>query len=552
MPSSSARPARTSATARGWPALTAGAPFFRMPAFSAATWASVGPSQRVCSSATGAIAQANGSTTLVASSRPPSPTSTTAICTRSCAKARKPISVVSSKKVSPSSRSAHGTRRAISASSAAARSSETGSPATRIRSQKWKRCGEVYSPVRSPAARRAASAKAQVDPFPLLPATCSTGQASCGSPSSESAWRIRSRPSFMPKLLRRKRSSFSSWKVTAAPATSALRRIPSAEQAEELRQPLAQLLARHDGVDHPVLQEELAALESLRQLLPQGLLDHPRPGESDQRPRLGQDDVALEGEGGGDPSGGRIEQHADVRLPHVPEPRQGGAAFRHLHQREDRLLHSRAAGGGEDDGWDAPIGRPLEDAGHLLAHHRAHRSAHEPEVEGADRDLAAGQPADAAHERFALARPFGSAADAIAIPLRVRELQRIGRLEPAVVLDEAPGVEHQVESPAHRQLEVLAALRAHFEIPLDLLLVDDLAALVALDPQPFEARAFVLRRQLGRGDLVIPGHRRPSSTAEAGERRAAAGQFSFSSWSPKKVWSDSRMRVFSSRTRAFF
>src|SRR3989441_690823 len=113
-------------------------------------------------------------------------------------------------------------------------------------------------------------------------------------------------------------------------------------------------------------------------------------------------------------------------------------------------------------------------------------------------------------------------------------------------------VEHQVEAAPHRQLEVLAALRAHLEVPLDLLLVDDLAALVALDPQAFEAGALVLRRQLGRGDLVIPGHRRRSSTAEAGERRAAAGPFSFSSWSPKKVWSDSGMRVFSSRTRAFF
>ena len=61
-----------------WPALTAGAPLLRIPAFSAATCASVSPSQRVCSSAMGATAQASGSTTLVASSRPPSPTSTTA------------------------------------------------------------------------------------------------------------------------------------------------------------------------------------------------------------------------------------------------------------------------------------------------------------------------------------------------------------------------------------------------------------------------------------------------------------------------------------------
>ena len=84
----------------------------------------------------GATAQASGSTTLVASSRPPSPTSTTATCTRSCANARKAIKVASSKNVSPSSRKAHGTRRTISSKSVAARSSEMGSPATRMRSQK--------------------------------------------------------------------------------------------------------------------------------------------------------------------------------------------------------------------------------------------------------------------------------------------------------------------------------------------------------------------------------------------------------------------------------
>jgi hypothetical protein len=53
---------------------------------------------------------------------------------------------------------------------------------------------------------------------------------------------------------------------------------------------------------------------------------------------------------------------------------------------------------------------------------------------------------------------------------------------------------------------MLAAFRADLEVPLDFLLVDDLTALVALDPQAFEASALVLRRQLGCRDLVIPGH----------------------------------------------
>ncbi len=97
------------------------------------------------------MAQASGRTTLVASSLPPRPTSTTIADTPASAKARKPIKVASSKNVSPSPSSApagpparaQGTRRRIAPSSAAARSSEMGAPSMRMRSQKCTRWGEV-------------------------------------------------------------------------------------------------------------------------------------------------------------------------------------------------------------------------------------------------------------------------------------------------------------------------------------------------------------------------------------------------------------------------
>jgi hypothetical protein len=42
-----------------------------------------------------------------------------------------------------------------------------------------------------------------------------------------------------------------------------------------------------DGVQHSVLQQKLAALEPFRQLLADGLLDHARAGEADERAGLG-------------------------------------------------------------------------------------------------------------------------------------------------------------------------------------------------------------------------------------------------------------------------
>src|SRR5258708_33988639 len=53
------------------------------------------------------------------------------------------------------------------------------------------------------------------------------------------------------------------------------------------------------GVKHAVLQEELAALKTFRQLLADGLLDHARSGETDQRARLCDVQIAQHGVRGG-------------------------------------------------------------------------------------------------------------------------------------------------------------------------------------------------------------------------------------------------------------
>src|SRR5689334_8604728 len=46
-----------------------------------------------------------------------------------------------------------------------------------------------------------------------------------------------------------------------------------------------------DHVEHPVFEQELAALKTVWQLLADRLLDHARPGKSNQRLRFGDVDV---------------------------------------------------------------------------------------------------------------------------------------------------------------------------------------------------------------------------------------------------------------------
>lgn len=84
-------------------------------------------------------ADTSGVTTLVLSSRPPRPTSTTARSTPRAAKSASAIAVVASKNV-PWRASISGISRSVHAVTAP---SEIGTPSTWIRSRNDTRCGEV-------------------------------------------------------------------------------------------------------------------------------------------------------------------------------------------------------------------------------------------------------------------------------------------------------------------------------------------------------------------------------------------------------------------------
>ena len=134
------------------------------------------------------------SITLVASSRPPMPTSSTARSTRSRAKCSKAIAVSISKKLgcqgnSPwlTSRSAVRSTRSCSAVKS---SSLMDSPFTRIRSFMHIRCGEVYKPVFNAEARRIEPSAAAVDPLPLVPAISTPGERCSGFPSAARSTRM--------------------------------------------------------------------------------------------------------------------------------------------------------------------------------------------------------------------------------------------------------------------------------------------------------------------------------------------------------------------------
>ena len=90
----------TAMASLSWGQLTTGAPAFTMPAFSPAMAPRVSPSKSVWSSPMRQITLASGaSMTLVASNRPPSPTSSTTISQPTARKCSKATAAMSSNSV---------------------------------------------------------------------------------------------------------------------------------------------------------------------------------------------------------------------------------------------------------------------------------------------------------------------------------------------------------------------------------------------------------------------------------------------------------------------
>ena len=121
------------------------------------------------------------------------------------------------------------------------------------------------------------------------------------------------------------------------------------EQPADAAKRVAKLMAMHHHVDHAVLEKIFGALEAVGKLLADGLLDDARPGEADQRAGLGDMDVAEHGVRRGHAAGGRMGQHHDVRKLRLAELLHGDGGARHLHQRQNALLHARAAGSGKQN-----------------------------------------------------------------------------------------------------------------------------------------------------------------------------------------------------------
>src|SRR5262245_49440559 len=283
-----------------------------------------------------------------------------------------------------------------------------------------------------------------------------------------------------------------------------------------------QILAMDHHVDHTVLAQILGALEAVRQFLADGLLDDARPGEADERTGLSDVDVTEHRVGGGDAAGGRIGQHDDIGLLRLAQRLHRDRGARELHQRENALLHARAARGREHDEGRSLVHRGLETLDHRLARRHAERAAHEIEILHADHDRQSFELADAELDGVVGAVLAAAVLEPIDVAPLVAEPEGIERdrgdrdIEPGLV------VEHRLE-PRHRpHAHVIVGAGDDELVRLDVLVEHELPGLRALDPEIFRglaAREIVA--DLRPDDVGDPVHAcRPSVCCRARAARA--------------------------------
>ncbi len=238
-----------------------------------------------------------------------------------------------------------------------------------------------------------------------------------------------------------------------------------------------QLMAMHDHVDHAVGEQIFGALEAIRQLLADGLLDHARAGKADQRTGLGEMNVAQHRVRRSDAAGGRVGQHHEIGQPFLAQALHRDRRARHLHQRQDAFLHARAARRCEQDEWRLLLDRPHHAGDHGLSRRHAERAADEAHVVRCGNDQLAVELALADQHGIVELGLGAGFLEAIGILDAVAELERVHRHRRHRDLGVLAVVEQVRQALRRRHAIMEIRSRKHELVVLQILVENHLAGL---------------------------------------------------------------------------
>ena len=340
-------------------------------------------------------------------------------------------------------------------------------------------------------ARSAQSTIAVTDPLPLVPAMRMLLNVRLGM-AERRGERLDVREAELDAELLEREQVLERASTVYGSATAALRfRLQPASTGcwpmnrSALRDGALHLAAIDDEVEHAVLEQELAALKAFGQLLANRLLDDARAGEADERARLGDVQIAEHREARRDAAGRRIGQDRDVgnaapdrgaRAPSRFSPSASATSapsiMRAPPEHETMIIGRRVA-----SARSMPLVIFSPTTTPMLPPMKPYSIA--ATIGFVAVDAAAGDD-----DRVFHAGGLDAGFQRACVGLRVGEPQRIGRDEPAVVF--GPWAVEQRAQPIERaHAEVKAAFRADAQVLREILVVENLRAPGALDPQAF-------------------------------------------------------------------
>lgn len=234
-----------------------------------------------------------------------------------------------------------------------------------------------------------------------------------------------------------------------------------------------------------MLLHELGGLEAFGEFGFYRVPDYARAGEADHGFGLGDDDVAKECEARRDAGGGRVGHDGDVEAFLRVVAGDGRGGLGHLHEADEALLHSGAAGAGEDDGGEVLVGGAFDGGGDFLADDGAHGAHDEEGVHYGEDDRSTFDISAAGEDGFGQAGLFLGGGHSLGVGDAVRPIQGVGGDEVGVEFLEGAGVGELADTGAGVDAIVVAALGADEEVLLEHLSEDHLAAALATEPEAF-------------------------------------------------------------------
>ncbi len=233
---------------------------------------------------------------------------------------------------------------------------------------------------------------------------------------------------------------------------------PWRHEIERPAQVVLQLAPIDDRIEHAMFEQKLRPLKTLRQLLPDRLLNDAGPGEGDERPRLGNIQITQHAKARGHAASCRVGQYRKIGHLCIVQERQGTRNLGQLHQAHDAFHHPRTARSRDDDERMPRGERPVNGASNRLTHYRAHAAADEGVLHHAQDDGMMVEMADGIDDSVVQPGFVLGLAQACFIGLQIDEIKGIGRLQLQINKFEA-GFKQTGNTLPRAQSKVLPALR---------------------------------------------------------------------------------------------